>query len=464
MLFPLLFWGFIYYGYDFNGLYGQDGHAYFQYAESLVQYWKGESKVLGTLMWPVNYPLLGAALSFLGIPVVLALQFISAISAVGVLLFTYLLLQSFFPLRTKRMINFTFLMVGLSPIFLRTSVMVMSEMMTLFFVTGFLYFSTKALKNTSSRQLAWAAVFAGIAIGTRYAAAVLVLPLALWLAIVFSRAKKVGALGASVLLGLVGLLPTALLKGSESMAFVEHDWWLLGWNPIHIFQRSFETADGRMSFLLPNGLYVFQLFVHPIFFLLGLPLIYFFKYPNAVKPALFPLLVTLGFYLLFLMGLPFQNKRFLFMVIPIAALLLFVPYQYFMRIIALRLNVQMAFSILFVFLQLGLFSYSFLSFLNRNRLERHIAEVVERYPQKRVYGFDMDISLHSYTKSKSIFNLWEKEYNSFRHNSLVVFNEDKFREQWEGKNPMLNWRKMQKEYSLVELKDFSNGWKLYELQ
>ena len=81
-----------------------------------------------------------------------------------------------------------------------------------------------------------------------------------------------------------------------------------------------------------------------------------------------------------------------------------------------------------------------------------------------IYAFDIDVSFTSYGVNKNVFNLWKEKYNEFKTGSLVIFNEDKFKDQWAGKNPMLNWIELKTNYTLKELKDFGDGWKAYEIK
>ena len=70
----------------------------------------------------------------------------------------------------------------------------------------------------------------------------------------------------------------------------------------------------------------------------------------------------------------------------------------------------------------------------------------------------------SYDVNKNVVNLWKEKVSYFNNNSIVIFNEDKFKEQWANLNPMLNWNQLKSNYTLSELKDFGSGWKAYEIK
>jgi hypothetical protein len=107
--------------------------------------------------------------------------------------------------------------------------------------------------------------------------------------------------------------------------------------------------------------------------------------------------------------------------------------------------------------------YFFRSAYERNILEKDISDYVMKSSCEKIYTFDIDVSFSSYNVSKSVLNLWKEKYNEFKTSSLVIFNEDKFKYQWAGKNPMLNWIELKTNYNLREIKDFGNGWKAYEI-
>ena len=97
-------------------------------------------------------------------------------------------------------------------------------------------------------------------------------------------------------------------------------------------------------------------------------------------------------------------------------------------------------------------------------LEKEISDFVKNDPHKNVYTFDMDVSFMSYDVNKNVINMRQENIFDYGHNSIVIFNEDKFKKQWVNLNPMLNWNELKTNYSLKELKNFGNGWKAYEIR
>jgi len=108
--------------------------------------------------------------------------------------------------------------------------------------------------------------------------------------------------------------------------------------------------------------------------------------------------------------------------------------------------------------------YFFKQVYDRNVLEKEIATFVRNDSHTTVYAFDIDVSFMSYDVNKNVINMWTKKLNQFSDNSIVIFNEEKFKKQWKDKNPMLNWNELKTKYELSELKDFDDGWKAYEIR
>ena len=116
-----------------------------------------------------------------------------------------------------------------------------------------------------------------------------------------------------------------------------------------------------------------------------------------------------------------------------------------------------------IVIQVFFCSYFFRSAIERNKLEKDIAGYINSAKHQIVYAFDIDVSFISYDVNKNYFNLWKEKYDKFQSVSLVIFNEEKFKDQWIGKNPMLNWNNLKTDYILLELKNFGDGWKVFEI-
>ena len=99
----------------------------------------------------------------------------------------------------------------------------------------------------------------------------------------------------------------------------------------------------------------------------------------------------------------------------------------------------------------------------QNKLEREISDYLKGFPGRIIYTFSIDQALRTYNVENRIINLWRDKVMDYPDSSLVLFNQEKFTQQWEGKNPMINWNYFEKNYSSNKIKQFEDGWELYEI-
>jgi hypothetical protein len=100
-----------------------------------------------------------------------------------------------------------------------------------------------------------------------------------------------------------------------------------------------------------------------------------------------------------------------------------------------------------------------------NQVEREIAQTVLTYSNRPVYTFAIDGALKCYgVDSDDVVNLWHNKLDSVKTPALVLFNESKFKHQWEGRNPMINWQFIQANYSLRKIETLPEGWELYRVR
>jgi hypothetical protein len=100
----------------------------------------------------------------------------------------------------------------------------------------------------------------------------------------------------------------------------------------------------------------------------------------------------------------------------------------------------------------------------RNQLELYLFENLQPYANKKIYSFDVDIALEGRGLKAEWMNLWKEKYSAFSNSAFVLFNEKKFAEQWKGKNPMLNWETLNKNYQLILKLKLEQGWELYQIK
>ena len=174
LLSPVLFFLIARFVTGFNGLYGQDSHEYYRYSRAITNFFEtGNSP--GDYFWPVYYPILGSILGFV-VGNLFSLQFISALSLSGSLYFLFRIMKEIF-IKKQNISVYILITFLISPLVFRNSLVVMSDLLTIFFITGSFYFFIDYLHKTEYKQLIFFSVFFTLAILTRYAAVVvLVIP------------------------------------------------------------------------------------------------------------------------------------------------------------------------------------------------------------------------------------------------------------------------------------------------
>lgn len=457
--FPIVIFLFIKFLTDYNGLYGQDSHEYFHYSKAITDFFKtGNSP--GDYFWPVYYPVFGSVIGFIT-GNLFSLQLISVLSLSGSLYFLFKILEEIFNAEN----NFTiYLLITflLSPFVLRNSLVVMADLLTVFFITASFYFLIDYLHKNQLKQIIFFFVFITFAFFTRYAAiVVLFLPLII-IVYQINKNNKLLHLFIPLLIVVILSIPHILLKATNPTGFLNHEW-LNDWSTSNFFKSDFITQEGTQNYRFLNIIYSFSSLFFPTYLVFGLVL---FVLSQRNLPNNKFWLISVGIVLfnaVFLAGIPFQNQRYLLLSYPFVVIAIFPGFQRLTNVFVKRK--VLFYSILSVMLILQIFYciYYFKPVFERNILEKEIAGFINNIPQKNIYAFDIDVSFKSYDVKKNVINMWKEKIPDFKPNSIVVFNENKFKTQWADKNPMLNWNNLKSNYRLNVLKDFGNGWKIFEI-
>jgi len=248
----------------FDGLYGQDAYAYFDYGTTSVRDSILHLKPLDAFFWPPGYPLLVALTSLVLGPVPLAGQLVSLLMGAMVPIFTGLLVLQLFP-GDRALAVLSALTVAVCGQLWQSSVVVMADTTGLALAT----FSAFALvRHTRTCHGLWlVAASAALAYATlaRWIYGIVALPFAayaLW-HLVLQRPHLrdlVWAALAALAFGLI-LAPIVgpplvglLTRPSEPAAFAGN-FQVYSWSPLNALRHDFFTADGHLEYTLPNGIY-----------------------------------------------------------------------------------------------------------------------------------------------------------------------------------------------------------------
>ncbi len=444
----------------FNGLYGQDSHEYLQYSRSLSLFFSGGSPT-NNFFWPVNYSLSGAILSFLTISNVLSLQLISLVSFLFAILYLKRTLSLIFTDTQKKISFYVSVTFILSPIMLVYSQVVMSDMLCLFFITAGFYHSVKFEIKLQNKDFLLALMFITAAVSTRYVSIVVLIFPAVITIKMFVKNFNIKTLILSLMIATIILLPEIILKFNYSSDFLSNVW-LKNWNPLNFLSASFNTPEGYFNYRFPNIIYAFENLFHPAFIFMGIILIPFLRKSDFEIKIIKQTIIIIVLYVIFIASIPFQNLRFLIPTFPFVIILMYKPF--------LRLNsyikhppIKKLLTISVAVTQLFFYGYMFNTIYYQNKLEREISDYLKGFPGRIIYTFSIDPALRSYNVKNRIINLWSEIVTDYRDSSILLFNKEKFAEQWKGKNPMINWNYFEKNYSSNKLKQFEGGWTLYEI-
>ena len=296
--------------FDFDGLYGQDAYAYYNFALELHN-----GQALSPFFWPWGYPLL-LMLGFTVFGAHAAVgQAINIILGAALSPLIYLLARQMRAGRLSAMV--AALLMAICGQALQSSIVLMSDIPALFWALLSAVCLWRYVHRGQSRWLALAALLLAFAGITRWLYLILTLP---WTAVVLinwsGRFRWRDVFIAAGCAGCV-LLPQLFVKRASPYPVLQHEW-IVNWSPIHAIQHEFTNIDGHFNYADINALYYARpafdpIYLAPVFTLLAL--LGLWVWHRRFAQAIF----LLGWILLpylFLIGIPYQNIRFPLILFP----------------------------------------------------------------------------------------------------------------------------------------------------
>jgi 4-amino-4-deoxy-L-arabinose transferase-like glycosyltransferase len=251
---------------SFDGLYGQDAYAYFDYAVGSVRQSLLHVEPLESFFWPPGYPLLAALTSLVIGPSALAGQAVSLLMGALTTVLTALLVRELWPERAA-MALLAGALVALCGQLWQSSVVVMADTAGL----ALAIFGAWALARFATRGGGGWLMAAGAAIAyatlARWIYALVAVPFCLYALgalgqtpahlrrpALFSAAAALGV--ALIILGpVVGPPLVGLHNHPNQPAAFAGNFQVYSWSPLNALRREFQTADGHLEYALPNGVY-----------------------------------------------------------------------------------------------------------------------------------------------------------------------------------------------------------------
>jgi 4-amino-4-deoxy-L-arabinose transferase-like glycosyltransferase len=296
--------------YPFDGLYGQDSFAYFDFARQLQQLQPG------AFFWPWGYPaVLAVGFALLGAQAE-AGQLISLLMGAALAPLTYILARQIGGGRIGALV--AGVLMAICGQAMQSSLVLMADVPALFWALLSAIILWHGIKTDSSKWMVLAAALLAFAGITRWLYLILVLPFAAavqpfrWRTLMMAALVGISMVGGQLLLGRISQSPG-----------LHHDD-LTSWSATNAWQKGFDNPDGHFEYPTNNAAFYAQPFysayylapVFTPFVIIGaLALVIQRRAARAmlIGWALLPYL--------FLIGIPFQNIRFPLIVFPAVAAL-----------------------------------------------------------------------------------------------------------------------------------------------
>lgn len=312
----------------FDGLYGQDAYAYYNYARELFSY-LGRVQSPPTFWWPLGYPAVLSVSFLIGGVNIPSAQLITIVCGALIAPFAFALTVDSAPNSAAKIAGWVAgLLCALGGQLVQSSIVIMADAPALMWATLASWLLVRYARTGKLMELCIASFAVGMAVWTRWQNLIFAFVWLLALVTIQSKFLRIpgtknapGAaitwlplLSAFAIIALV-LLPQLVL-GVSAPAPLAGSSWLEGWSPVNFFRRSFENIDGHFEYALPVAFFYGQVALHPAYLialllpLLGIGAITVFRRFRVSPHVAILLLGWSGGMYIFLAGIPYENFRF----------------------------------------------------------------------------------------------------------------------------------------------------------
>jgi Dolichyl-phosphate-mannose-protein mannosyltransferase len=313
----------------FDGLYGQDAYAYYDYARLLFGV-LSQHEMPPPFWWPLGYPaLLNFGFLVFG-TTIHAAQFTTLVSGALAAPVTFLLTREVVGGPRANLAGLVAgAIVAMSGQMVQSSIVVMADAPALMWAALGAWLLIRHRRTNDTCSLIISAAATAFAVVTRWENLGFA---AVWVAAYlvpdaplpesdksgyFSVLPNRRILPMLVAAGLAGLiLVPQIVYNLTSSAPLAGQSWLEGWSPLNSFARSFDNVDGHFDYVLPVALFYAQVLFHPAYiFPLLTPFLFLGAWQLAKKlrsePSAFVLIFGwIAAFYVFLAGIPYENFRF----------------------------------------------------------------------------------------------------------------------------------------------------------
>jgi 4-amino-4-deoxy-L-arabinose transferase-like glycosyltransferase len=455
----------------FDGLYGQDAYAYFDYGSESVRQSLLHLQPLQPFFWPPGYPILVALAALLIGARPVAGQLVSLSMGALVPVFTAMLTRELFP-RQRGLALLAGLLVALCGQLWQSSIVVMADTTGLALAT----FSAWALvRYTHSQSPAWligASAALAYAMLARWIYGLVAVPFAAYALWALPRARPWRAtlhalaglaVAAALLVPVLGPPLLGLLNHPSDPATFAGNLQVYTWSPLNAFRRDFFTADGHLEYAQRNGVYYAEAPFNLAFFgpllapwsVLGV----WAAVREWARPGLLLIVGWAAIVYAFHAGAPWQNFRFTLAYLPPLAILVAGGIVWTWRHVERRLGV-----VVVACAVLGLSSMVAggmrlgETFVDRKNDDLALARWVEAQapPGAQLLSFGPTLTLRHYTSLPTfdLFDLSPSELNGVLATgapTYVLLDEQNVQDQWLNQAPSDNFLRLRADPGLQRL-------------
>lgn len=457
----------------FDGLYGQDAYAYYDFVHELRNA-VNEGRTPGAFFWPLGYPiLLLVALTLFGDHIAVA-QGLNALLGAVLPPLVYILARAIGLRRTGALV--AGLLMAICGQALQSSLVIMSDIPALFWATASAVSLIRYWKHPrqSSRWLALSIILLSIASITRWSYLILFIPWGISVGILWKGHIHWKAIALGLISLLAVLAPQLVYSRITASPGLSHEW-AANWSLSHAFEREFTNIDGHFFYEQINAVYYAQA-IHGLYFMPPF-LSVFIPFGLLKRPPGW--IAILGGWMvlpyLFLCGIPYQNIRFILIVFPPVALLVGAGIETVIRWMEKVKIRQYPFpTVLATLAALVIVAYgagqtlttaqeSVRTFIERQQADKAVAQWISHYIPggSNVYTFGLTLTLKHYT-NLMVFELYYETPETLKTRWLpgqgdyLLLNLWDITYQWAGREPDIAYHWLSDQRGLTRLGQYGN--------
>ncbi len=447
----------------FDGLYGQDAFAYYDFAGDIL-YFVETLNPPPPFFWSLGYSLqLAIGFGIFGISESVALGISvlmgSSLSALVYILAIQLNLRSPYAFIAG-------LIMGFSGQAIQSSLVIMSDIPTLFLAITSLISLLHYIKTDKRRWILLCAFTVSLASISRWIYLIFPAVYVIALAFVWKRDIRWKDLILAFLVASIPIIPQIIFNQVNPTPLLDHSW-VQGWSPLNALSKDFINIDGTFHYQTINALF----YAYPLYDLSYLsPLLTLFV-PIGIfnlirRCKLYQIILLLGLLCLpylFLVGIPYQNIRFSLILFPAATILIGIGLQSLTNIQhPIRWGVILLALVGFIHTATNGFDYAN-NFIEHHQSEKEIITWLdEKVPDTAtLYTMGSTLTLEHYTDI-SIIEIFYETPNTLKQRwfkgraDYLLLNLWQIENQWQGRDPQFNYHWFRDERGLTEIGKFRN--------